>query len=68
MDFEKLLSKVGRLTPEQKVSCFVSGLQDSIRTEVQAVHSKALSEAIGLARLYEAKLLTQQKTPMMSKQ
>ncbi|KAA8538347.1 hypothetical protein F0562_027830 [Nyssa sinensis] len=34
--FEKLLAKVGHLPQARQVSCFVSGLRDSIRADVQA--------------------------------
>lgn len=52
--FEKLLAKVGQLSQARQVSCFVSGLSPSIRTDVQANRPKTLTEAIALARLYEA--------------
>lgn len=53
--FEKLLAKVGQLSQARQVSCFVSGLSPSIRTDVQANRPKTLTEAITLARLYEAR-------------
>ncbi|KAK0587236.1 hypothetical protein LWI29_019561 [Acer saccharum] len=53
--FEKLLAKVGSLAPDKKVSCFVTGLKDSIRTDVQANLPSTLTMAIGLARLFEAR-------------
>nr|DAD19760.1 TPA_asm: hypothetical protein HUJ06_021223 [Nelumbo nucifera] len=53
--FERLLTGVGRVTPEQQVSCFISGLKDSIRFDVLAARPTTLLEAIGLARLYEAR-------------
>ncbi|XP_020411536.1 uncharacterized protein LOC109946859 [Prunus persica] len=34
--FEKLLIRAGRLTPDQQVGCFVSGLKENIKTDVQA--------------------------------
>ncbi|KAL5812595.1 hypothetical protein ACOSQ3_027545 [Xanthoceras sorbifolium] len=52
--FEKLLAKVGYLPPNRQVSCFVSGLKDSIKAEVLVRCPATLSSAIGLARLYEA--------------
>ena len=54
-DFERLLARVGQLTAAQQVGCFVSGLKESIRVEVQASKPTSLSGAVGLARLYEAK-------------
>ncbi|KAL5803159.1 hypothetical protein ACOSQ4_031464 [Xanthoceras sorbifolium] len=50
---------VGPLAPDKKVSCFVTGLKDSIRTDVQANLLSTLTIAIGLARLYEARDTTQ---------
>ncbi|KAH7543989.1 hypothetical protein JRO89_XS15G0078500 [Xanthoceras sorbifolium] len=44
---------------DKKVSCFVTGLKDSIRTDVQANLLSTLTIAIGLARLYEARDTTQ---------
>ncbi|KAA8529633.1 hypothetical protein F0562_034267 [Nyssa sinensis] len=65
--FEKLLARAGKLTPAQHVSCFISGLKESIRIEVQASRPTTLSAVVGLARLYEAKLTTASKrsTPLM---
>ncbi|KAI5316982.1 hypothetical protein L3X38_036689 [Prunus dulcis] len=34
--FEKLLIRAGRLTLDQQVGCFVSGLKENIKTDVQA--------------------------------
>nr|CAD1835788.1 unnamed protein product [Ananas comosus var. bracteatus] len=53
--FERLLIRVGTLTAIQQVGCFVSGLKESIRTDVQACKPSTLSAAIGLARLYESR-------------
>ncbi|KAF2305961.1 hypothetical protein GH714_009164 [Hevea brasiliensis] len=55
VQFEKLLAKVGDLSQARQVSCFVSGLAPAIRTDVQANRPKSLSEAIALARLFEAR-------------
>ncbi|KAF2300481.1 hypothetical protein GH714_013763 [Hevea brasiliensis] len=46
---EGFYSRLGRW------SCFVSGLAPAIRTDVQANRPKSLSEAIALARLFEAR-------------
>ncbi|KAF8378270.1 hypothetical protein HHK36_029609 [Tetracentron sinense] len=59
--FEKLLARVGPFPQAQQVSCFVSGLRDSIKTDVQASRPSTLSDAIGLARLYEARNLSQRR-------
>jgi hypothetical protein len=34
--FERLLSRVGRLSTEHQLGCFISGLKDTIQPEVQA--------------------------------
>ena len=51
--FERLLIRAGRFSPAQQVGCFVSGLKDNIRTNVQVYCPSTLSAAIRLARLYE---------------
>ena len=53
--FERLLAKISSLSQDKKVSCFVAGLKDSIRTNVQANQPTTLTMAIGLARLFEAR-------------
>jgi hypothetical protein len=53
--FESLLFKIGTLSPTKQVSCFVSGLEESIKAEVLARRPNNLSSAIGLARVYEAR-------------
>jgi hypothetical protein len=55
VQFERLLTRVGRLASEHQIGCFVSGLKEDIRTEVQAARPTSLSTAMGLARLYEAR-------------
>lgn len=49
-----LLNKVGKLSDQHQLGCFVSGLKMNLKTEVQAVRPATVMEAIGLARLYEA--------------
>ena len=51
--FERGLARVGALSPKRKVSCFVTNLNDSIRTNVQANQPTTLTMAIGLAKLFE---------------
>ncbi|XP_059441736.1 uncharacterized protein LOC132174039 [Corylus avellana] len=55
LQFEHLLSRVGKLSTQHQLGCFVSGLKGNLRTEVQAARPTTVTEAIGLARLYEAK-------------
>ncbi|KAA8529845.1 hypothetical protein F0562_034386 [Nyssa sinensis] len=59
--FEKLLAKAGSLSQTRQVSCFVSGLKESIKVNVLASKPNSLSAAISLARLYEACNLSQRK-------
>ena len=53
--FEKLLSRVGKLNQSQQVACFIGGLNEDVRIDVQAMKPPTLSAAVGLARLYEVK-------------
>ena len=55
LKFEQLLSRVGKLSIPHRLGCFVSGLKGDLRIEVQALKPSTLTEAIGLARLYEAR-------------
>ena len=55
IQFEKLLSRVGKLNQPQQVTCFVGGLKESMRIDIQAMKPTTLSAAIGLAWLYEVK-------------
>ncbi|KAL4183062.1 hypothetical protein AMTRI_Chr11g96290 [Amborella trichopoda] len=46
--FERLLIRAGRLTPLQQVGCFISGLKESSKIDVQACQPATLTVAIGL--------------------
>ncbi|XP_020587083.1 uncharacterized protein LOC110029232 [Phalaenopsis equestris] len=61
MDFDRLLHRAGHLSEEQQIGCFVSGLKNAIRVDVQACNTISLSAAIGLARFYESRMYEQQK-------
>jgi hypothetical protein len=61
--YERLLSRAGRLLVAQQIGGFISGLKESIRPEVQASRPSTLTAAVGLARLYEARLLSQRRGP-----
>jgi hypothetical protein len=63
LQFEQLLSKVERLSVHQQLGCFVSGLKGDVRIEVQAGRPKSVTEAIGLARLYEGRNWSLKKPP-----
>ncbi|KAH9763048.1 hypothetical protein KPL70_001041 [Citrus sinensis] len=60
--FEKLLAKVEHLSQARQVSCFISGLCESIRIDVQTNRPDSLTSAIGLARLYEAREFSRRKS------
>ncbi|KAK0571896.1 hypothetical protein LWI29_023257 [Acer saccharum] len=64
--FEKLLARAGHLPQAQQVSCFISGLRDTIRTDIQANRPTDLTSAIGLARLYEARDLAHKPSKVLS--
>lgn len=53
--FERLLARAGTLTDKQEVECFISGLKEGIRIDVQVQNPPNLSAAVGLARTYEIK-------------
>ncbi|KAJ0077699.1 hypothetical protein Patl1_35564 [Pistacia atlantica] len=60
--FERWLAKAGALTQDRKVTCFIIGLRDSIRTDVQANRPTTLVMAIGLAKLFDARNQAQRRT------
>ncbi|KAJ0028476.1 hypothetical protein Pint_35254 [Pistacia integerrima] len=60
-DFNRLLHRAGHLSKEQQVGCFMSGLKEAIRVDLQACNPISLSTAIGLAQLYESHMYDQQK-------
>ena len=53
--FKKLLSRVRKLNQSQQVACFIGGLKEGVRIDVQAMKPPTLSAVVGLARLYEVK-------------
>ena len=62
--FERLLSRVGKLPPAQQVGCFISGLEEHLRIDVQALKpTSSLFAIVDLARLYEAKSQFQHQQP-----
>lgn len=61
--FERLLSRVGKLSTQHQLGCFVSGLKENLRMDVQAARPTTVTDAIGLARLYEAKNWSLKKSP-----
>ncbi|KAL4192222.1 hypothetical protein AMTRI_Chr06g192850 [Amborella trichopoda] len=74
--FEKLLTKVGYLSPDRQGSHFINWLKDNIKADVLAGRPTTFSSAIGLTRLYEARNFSEwradvsidvKKTPTTSK-
>jgi len=61
MEFDRLLHRASHLSEEQQVGCFVSGLKEAIRVDMQACNPISLSAAIGLARLYESRMYDQRE-------
>ena len=53
--FERLLGKAGALTDKQKTICFINGLREPLRADLQAQNPTTISLAISLARIYEGK-------------
>jgi len=63
--YEGLMSRAGRLSANQQIGGFVSGLKENIRAEVRASRPSTLIEAVGLARLFEARSVAQRKQVTM---
>jgi hypothetical protein len=59
--YESLLSKIGTLTNNQHVSCFVNGLKEPIKADNMIIRPFTLTSAIVLARVYEARNLALKK-------
>lgn len=54
--FEKLCNRVYGLSPDALLNCFISGLYPEIRKEIAILKPPSITQAIGLAKLIEAKL------------
>jgi hypothetical protein len=61
VEFEALANRIVGLSPADLLSCFISGLKVDIRREVLSRQPTSLTQAAGLARLQEDKLLDQQR-------
>jgi len=61
--FEKLGNRVIGLPPEALLNCFVSGLIPEIRHELAVQKPYTITQAIGLAKLIEAKLTDSKGRP-----
>ncbi|KAG6647297.1 hypothetical protein CIPAW_07G069300 [Carya illinoinensis] len=55
VQFEQLLSWACDLVPNHQLGCFISGVKDPIRIDVQAARPVPITDAIILSRLYEAR-------------
>ncbi|KAL0409944.1 UNVERIFIED_CONTAM: hypothetical protein Slati_3584100 [Sesamum latifolium] len=56
-EFEHLCNRVVGLPPESILNCFISGLRSDIQHELAVLQPSSISQAVGLAKLVEAKLL-----------
>ncbi|XP_071709300.1 uncharacterized protein [Rutidosis leptorrhynchoides] len=56
MEFQSLCCKTRELSDKVLKSCFIAGLKPEIRREVKSKSPFSLSQAIGLAKMYEDKL------------
>ncbi|KAL0438992.1 UNVERIFIED_CONTAM: Retrovirus-related Pol polyprotein from transposon.6 [Sesamum latifolium] len=56
-EFECLCNRVVSLPPESVLNCFISGLRADIQHEMVVFQPSSISQAIGLAKLLEAKSL-----------
>ena len=62
-EFEELANHVIGLPAPFLLRCFISGLSPDIRREVQALQPLTISQAAGLARLQEDKILDTRPSP-----
>ncbi|KAL0413690.1 UNVERIFIED_CONTAM: putative mitochondrial protein [Sesamum radiatum] len=56
VEFERLCNRVIGLPPESILNCFISALRPDIQRELAILRPSSISQAIGLAKLVEAKL------------
>lgn len=54
--FERLSNRVYGLTPDALLNCFISGLHPDIRKEIAIIRPTSITQAIGVAKLVEAKI------------
>ncbi|XP_057444361.1 uncharacterized protein LOC130736560 [Lotus japonicus] len=64
--FERLCNQVIGLSAETILNCFISGLSPAIKSELAILRPYSVSNAIGLAKLVEAKLKDTLTTPKPS--
>ncbi|KAL0404604.1 UNVERIFIED_CONTAM: hypothetical protein Sradi_2101200 [Sesamum radiatum] len=56
-EFERLCNRVVGLPSEAILNCFISGLRSNIQCELAVLQPSSISQAVGLAKLLEAKFL-----------
>lgn len=66
MQFTALANRVDGLSAEAILDCFVSGLHDEITRDVRAMEPKTLTKAVALAKLFEEKYISSQKSKTFS--
>ena len=57
-EFEALANQIRGLSPQHKLSCFLSGLKDEVRLPVRMLNPSTLIAAFGLAKIQEEYLLS----------
>ena len=57
-EFEALTNRSKGLSPQHKLSCFLSGLKDEVRLPVRMLNPPTLIAAFGLAKIQEEYLLS----------
>ena len=62
-EFEALSNRIRDLSPQHKLSCFLSGLKDEVRLPVRMLNPPTLNEAFGLAKIQEKYLMGCKKAP-----
>ena len=59
--FERLLGKAGALTDKQKTTCFINGLREPLRADLQAQNPTTISLAISRPEYMRGKLRKEKK-------
>ena len=58
----RLSNRIRGLSPQHKLSCFLSGPKDEVRLPVQMLNPPTLNEAFGLAKIQEEYLMGCEKS------
>ena len=59
--FEALSNRIRDLSENHKLSCFLSGLKDEVRSSVKMLNPKNINEAFSLAKIQEEYLMSSKK-------